>query len=378
MRGTALARKQKTIGLMMALALTALLAACSKPEPIRIGFVAGTSGRVADLGIAGRNAAILAVANKNAAGGINGRPIELLIRNDEQNPETAKKVVQELIDAKVEAIIGHMTSSMSAATLPLANQAKMLMISPTSTAKELSGKDDYFFRVIAGTEAYSTRSAKFHRQILKTSRMAVVYDLRNRAYCESWFSDYRTTFEAAGGQISQVATFESGTNVHISALVQQLLDSRPDGILIIGNAVDAAFIAQQVRQKNSKIILTASEWAGTEHLIEIGGQAIEGLYLAQFIDRASQAPAYLKFLQDYRNRFSQEPGFAGTTTFDATMVILGALEKKKPDQSVKESILALRDYEGLQDKFSFDANGDTVRKNYLTVIRNGQFIKVDQ
>lgn len=370
--------KAAPLGIAFALIISILAAGCSKPEPIRIGFVAGTSGRVADLGIAGRNAAILAVERKNASGGINGHPIELLVRNDEQNPDTARRVVQELIDAKVEAIVGHMTSSMTAATLPLANEAKMLMISPTTTSKDFSDKDDYFFRVIASTRAYSVKSALFHRNQLGLTRMAVAYDLRNRSYCESWLSDYRSTFEKAGGKIAQVATFESGSDVSIRDLVKQLLTTHPDGVLVIANAVDAALFAQQIRQQSPKTVIAGAEWAGTEQLIELGGQAVEGMYLAQFVDRTSRAPAYLSFRQDYLKRFGSEPGFGGTTAYDATTVLLTALERRKSGQSLKEAILAIRTFRGLQDDFSFDPNGETMRRHYITTIKDGQFTKAEE
>ncbi|HAY27617.1 MAG TPA: ABC transporter substrate-binding protein, partial [Candidatus Accumulibacter sp.] len=73
-----------------------VLTACAPPEPIRIGFIGGTSGRVADLGIAGRDAVLLAVELRNQAGGIAGRKVELLIRDDQQDPEAAKRALREL------------------------------------------------------------------------------------------------------------------------------------------------------------------------------------------------------------------------------------------------------------------------------------------
>ena len=77
--------------------LLAALAACSPPEPLRIGFIGGLSGRVADLGEAGRNGAQIAVEEFNQAGGINGLPVELIVRDDGQNPEKAIAAVNESV-----------------------------------------------------------------------------------------------------------------------------------------------------------------------------------------------------------------------------------------------------------------------------------------
>lgn len=356
------------------LALT--LGACSPPEPIRIGFVAGISGRVADLGIAGRNAVILAVEQKNAAGGINGRPLELLIRDDKQDPDTARLVVQELINAGVVGIVGHMTSSMSAATLPLANAAQVPMISPTSTGKQFSGLDDHFFRVISSTQVYASSNARYHRNTLGLKRIAPVYDLQNRAYCESWLADFRESFTGTNGHLLPPLTFNSGDEQTFAPLAERLLAQQPQAILIVANSVDSALLAQQIRARNPGMPLLVSEWAATESLIELGGQAVEGMHLAQFIDRDNQSPAWLDFLSRYRLRFQMEPGFAGLSAHDAASALFAALESRQPGQSLKAALLALPAFPGLQQEMHFDPAGEAHRPHFITVIRDGRFVKV--
>ena len=78
-------------------ALAGGLAGCSPPEPIRLGFIGGISGRVADLGIGGRNGVALAIEMRNKSGGVNGRPVELIVEDDKQDPEIAKRAVGRLI-----------------------------------------------------------------------------------------------------------------------------------------------------------------------------------------------------------------------------------------------------------------------------------------
>ncbi len=122
---------------LILIGFVAALFACGSNAPIKIGFIAGLSGRVADLGVAGRNGVMLAVEQKNALNGIHGHPIELIIRDDQQHPETAKLMVQDLLDQKVELIIGPMTSSMAMAAVPLVNKAGIDILSPTATTTKL-------------------------------------------------------------------------------------------------------------------------------------------------------------------------------------------------------------------------------------------------
>lgn len=145
------------------------------PEPLRIGFIGGLAKRVADLGISGRNGVALAVNLRNQSGGINGRKIELIVEDDKQDPEAAKQAIARLLGHKVEAIIGPMTSVIAMAHVPLANEAKMVMVSPTVTTTKLSGLDDYFLRVIASTTEYAHKSADYHFQQQGQRRIAAAY-----------------------------------------------------------------------------------------------------------------------------------------------------------------------------------------------------------
>ena len=169
----------KLHSLLLILILSSSLFCCSPKESVKIGFLGGVSGRVADLGIAGRNGALLAVEMRNRTGGINGRTIELLVEDDQQDAEQAKAAVQRLIDHKVEAIVGPMTSMVAMATVPLVNQARIVMMSPTVSTQDLSHIDDYFFRVISSTAEYAHKSADYQAMQQGIRQVAAAYDLRN-------------------------------------------------------------------------------------------------------------------------------------------------------------------------------------------------------
>lgn len=353
--------------------LAFVLAGCGQHEPLRIGFIGGLSGRVADLGIGGRNGVQLAIDARNAAGGIHGRKIELIAEDDKQDAETAKQVASKLIGLKVAAILGPMTSSVATAIVPLANEAKLPIISPTVTTNALSGLDDYFFRVVSSTRSYSRISAEYHvRKGIR--RVAVLYDTRNRAYTDSWLIDYRTAFAALGGEVVVATEFASSDDVHFAVLAKQLLESRPDCILILANSVDTAMFLQQIRKLDQKIALAGPEWAATERLIELAGRSAEGFIAAQFHERQSRKPEYLTFSKAYRDRFGIDPGFAGLNGFEAANVLLEALDKKPGDQSLKQYLLSKRGFAGVQSEIVFDAYGDVARPTYVTVVKDGQFV----
>jgi len=353
--------------------LSLILTACGNPEPVKIGFIAGTSGRVADLGVGGRNGVILAVEAKNAAGGINGRKIELLMRDDQQNAAKARTEAQELIDAKVVAILGPMTSSMAVEVVPLGNKHRVVIFGGTVATNQLTGIDDYFFRVIAPTRLYSSASAKY--QLSRgLRRFGMAYDLRNRAYTESWLKDYQAAVEQGGGKVIKAIPFESGQQVPFDRIVADLLQTGPDCLVFVSNSVDAANFVQQVRKLNPRIALATSEWAGTERFIQLAGRAAEGVVLGQYLDRNGTQPAYIEFRNRYLKRFGQEPGYPGLVSYNAANVLIEAISKQRSGEDLKQTLLRLRTYDGLQEPITFNEFGDANARPYIIKIRNGQFV----
>jgi branched-chain amino acid transport system substrate-binding protein len=357
--------------------LVFLLPGCQKKEPYKLGFVAGLTGKVADLGVAGRNGAQLAVEECNAAGGIKGQQIELIVRNDEQNAETAQRVTDELIAQNIELIIGPMTSSMAMAMLPSIESSSTILLSPTVTATALTGKDDNFLRVISDTSVYAAKNARYQFEKQGVRTVSATYDTGNAAYTESWLNDFTRAFTALGGKILQVRPFRSGPNAVFLPMVKELLAGGADSLLIISNAVDSALICQQIHKLATGQIIAMSEWASTERFIELAGPSAQGVIVAQFLDRNNDSESYLKFLDQYRRRFQQEPGFAGLAGYDAAKVALKALELRGAGQSLKQAIIAQKSFQGAQQLLTIDRFGDADRNTFIAKVHNGQYLPVE-
>lgn len=341
--------------------------------PIRIAFIGGVTGHSADLGVNGRNGAMLAVEERNAAGGINGHPVELVVRDDAQDPEVAKGAVREIIDQQVEAIVGPMTSSICMAIMPAVDEAQVVLLSPTVTTDILSGKDDYFFRVCSSVRLNAAKDAEFHYRVKGLRTAAAIYDAGNQAYTKSWLDCFQRTFESLGGKLLTSVSFEPPPQDGFKSLVQEALQAKPDTLLVITNVIDAVHICNQVRIVDPRIPIALSEWASTERLIELGGGIVEGVHVSQYVDRNCPLPAYQAFLKSFQARFGGEPGFPGVSAYDATHVVLDALQSRKPGETLKNTLLRIRSFPGLQETIEFDESGDSFRALHISVVENGGF-----
>lgn len=352
-----------------------VLTGCGPREPLRIGFLAGLSGNVADLGEAGRNGAQIAIEEINRAGGINGRQVELIVRDDTQTPEKAIAAANELIAAHVEAIVGPMTSAMAEVVLPLAQRAGIVLVSPTVTARKFFGQDDNLFLVMSSTQEEARLSADYHFKESGVRRVAAIYDLKNLAYTESWLREFTVAFQQLGGDVLPFA-FESSPDANFGAIVRHALNKRPDAILLITSAVDAARFSQKVRDRDPQVLLFASQWAATDRLIELGGNAVEGMVLHNYFDRGSKAEGMAHLRSVYVERFQREPGFAGVAAYDATRAVLQGLARRQGGEPLRDALLMRGPFAGAENGVSFDRFGDSRRIPHIAVVRDGQFVTV--
>lgn len=357
---------------LIALALGAA-AGCRRSEPIRIGLVAGLTGRHYDLGVSCRNGAQLAVDDANAAGGVRGRPLELLVRDDAQDPETARRAVRELVGAGVVAIVGPCTSSMAEATLPIADREQVLMVAPTVAAPAFLGKDDWLVLADASGDSTARALAAFATGRWPGLRVAVLHDRSNRTFSEPWRETFGRALEAAGGHLGTQVPFTSGQVGRYGELAEAALTERPTAVLIVANALDTAVLAQQLERRAPGVQLLASAWSFTEDLPQHGGSAVEGILFAHKIDVASPRPEAVRFREAYTRSYGKPPFFAAVEAYDSVRIVAAGLERDPTRQGVRREVLRQGTFRGLTEDFTIDRFGDAHRPDHVSTVREGRF-----
>ncbi len=349
-------------------------AACDKAQsPLLVGFIGGLTGRVAGLGVAGRDGVILAVEEVNRAGGIGGRRVEIVAKDDRQDPEAARQAVKELAEAGVVAVIGPMTSSMAVVARPAAEQYGLVLVSPTVTTTSLSGAEDNFFRMTVPLRVNADKTVEY-ALARGLKRFAVSIDTANAAFTEDWFSAFQDSLQARGGEVVFVERYASGAKQVFLPLAERLFRSSPDAVLLLSGAMDTALMAQQLRKLGCKLPLFASEWAFTSDVINFGGSASEELMSFVTYDPDSQSPGHLGFLTRFEERFGYKPSFAAVLSYEAATYLFQGLKHNPQRGGLQKTLQGIGRISGLQGEVILDRFGDPQRQTHLAVIRDGKFV----
>lgn len=369
-------RKSIFFALILICTISVVLTGCNGNKPIKIGLSVELTGSRAMIGVAARNGATLAVDQINKQGGINGRPIELLIRDDKGAPVTAQAVDAELVDEGVAAIIGHVISQQTLAVFEQMNQAETVLISPTSSSPDFTGQDDYFFRVMQTNETFGTLLGQYiYQQGYRT--LAGTYDISNLSFAKTLWDIAKDEFIAQGGEVITEVGFISTEQPDLHTVAADLTASDPEAVLIVASDIDTALIVQFLKIQGSDAQLFGSSWAVTNELLQKGGGAIEGMVLTALTNDQDMSDSYLDFQSAYIERFGIEPGLGASHAYEAVLVLAEALQQTNGSkEGLREALLAISDFQGINGKITFDEFGDVYRESYLVQVQDHQFITI--
>jgi len=348
-------------------------------SPVAVGFAGPLTGPYSDLGVHGRNGVRLAVEEINARGGINGRRLELEVRDDKGTVDGAKEATAGLIESGVVAVIGHMTSQQSMSALPVATEMDTVLLSPTTSTPELTGIKDNFFRVHPGIDRSARALALFASEERSKNQLCTIIDMDNEYYTGSYKNHFVQEFKSRGGKVLYKKEIRSSSRPDWHYIVQDLLKCSSKGFFMSLSARDTASLVQAVQAIGVTAELFSSGWAMTGELQRVGGRTVEGMVFSSSTFQEEPRPAFQTFQEHYRGRFGEKPSFAAAFAYDATQVLALALKKTGGRKSgLKKALTGIQDYPGLYWPISIDKYGDVTSPQYIIQIQNGKFQTVQK
>lgn len=354
------------------------LAACGGTEsgPVRIGVTGSFSD---PIGTPMQLAAELAADEINAAGGIGGRRLELVIRDDYADPDSAVFIATDLYESGVSAVIGHLFSGMSLAAAPVYNggPAPVAAISPSSSSPELTTAGDYTFRICPSDLEHGSALAHWIHERLHLARGAVLY--LNDQYGRGIRQTFVGEFLRLGGQLESVDPY-LGATPDVGAYLDRLARSRRAEFLVVaGNRGEAEEVIRQLRRRGLAIPVIGGD--GIEGIHEAGALA-EGVYLSSAYFPNLPTEANRRFVESYRRKYPGAgiPNQPAAATYDAVYLLRDVIARAGSDRAAVRRALAevgsaTPPFEGVTGTVAFDAAGDVPNQNvYIGLVKQGAVI----
>lgn len=356
-----------------ALLAVLVLAGCAERGPIRLG-VAGSFGT--PIGAPMLRAAQLAADEINANGGIDGRPIELVTRDDRADADTAVAVARDLAASPVVAVVGHLFSGMSLAAAPVYNGGArpVAAISPSSSAPEYATTGPWTFRVCPSDAAHGDALARWVADRLELKRGAVLY--LNDVYGRGVRTHFVRQFRQRGGALLGVDPY-LGEAPEVGPFLDRLARRGDAQFLVVaGNRADAEAVLREARARGLTLPVLGGD--GLEG-IEQAGPVADGTYHTAAYLPAIRSEANGAFVARYRARFPDEPppNQPAAATYDAIRLLAQAIAEVGPDRAkIRDALAGLGTatpaFEGVTGPIAFDANGDlATRRVYVGLVRGG-------
>jgi branched-chain amino acid transport system substrate-binding protein len=346
-------------------------------DTIKLGVAGPHSGDLASYGIPSVKAAELVVKKVNAAGGINGKQVELLVEDDVCKPEIATNTATKLISEKVDVVLGHICSGATKAALPLYNSAKVVVMSPSATNPGLTQSGDYpnFFRTIASDDAQAREGVEFLTKTLGGKKVAVVHDKGDYG---KGLAEFAKGFLEASGD-AEVVLFEGVTPgaVDYSAVVQKIRRSGADAVYYGGYHPEASKIVTQMRKKRMKTHFVSGDGVKDDTFIKVAGKYAEGVYASGPIDN-SKNPVNMAAVDELKSTYKEDPGAFFENAYAAALALLNAIDVAgSTDYEAVRKALHSHSTQTPVGNIKFDDIGDATGVGFaMYQVKNGQYVEV--
>ena len=317
-------------------------------SPIRIGAFLSLTGPAASFSLSTKKGLEMAVDQINQNGGINGRELQLIVKDDGGKVDTAIEAINQLADKdNVIAILGQAASQLSLAAAPVAQKKHVPMISPSSTNPRVTEAGNYVFRVCFIDPFQGYVMAKFARSHLKVEKVAILRD-RKSEYSMGLAEHFTKTFQDLGGEVVAEEEFVSG-DLDFREQLTHIRSQSPTAIFIPGYYTEVALIARQIRQMGIKAHLLGGDGWDSGKLFEMARESVNGSYFSSHFTSESNEPQVKSFVSLYRKKFKQRPDGFAAMAYDAANILAEALKSAKPvnRSQVRNQIAATKDFPGV-------------------------------
>jgi len=320
----------------------------------------------------------------NSAGGISGRRIQLIVEDDQGQPQQAAAVVMKLITQDgVHGVLGEVASSNTLAAAPIAQRSRIPMITPSSTHPLITQVGDYIFRVCFIDPFQGEVMARFARNTLRARRAAIFHDIGSE-YSRGLAVTFEDHFTRLGGRIVIRQSYQQ-TDADFMAQLAAIRAARPDVIYVPGYYGQVGVIARQARQIRIRQPLLGGDGWDAPPIWEIGGGSLDGSYISNHFSVNDPSPLVQRFVRNYTARYNssdnensttQEPDAIAALGYDSMNLLADAIRRAGTTDRMRlrDAIAQTRNFMGVTGNITINSQRNAVKPAVVLELRNRRFI----
>ncbi|OUL36401.1 ABC transporter substrate-binding protein [Nostoc sp. T09] len=289
----------------------------------------------------------------NRSGGINGKLLQVAIANDDNQPNQSQQIATDFVkDASILAVVGHNSSNASIAAAPIYQQGGLVMISPSSTAQNLSGIGSYIFRTVPSNGAFAERLASYTIKTARKNNIAICADSKS-IDTQSFKDEFIKGIVAGGGKVNSTNCDIASANFDPNTVISQFISSGANGLVLAPNVDRINKALELAAANNGKLTLFASPTLYTFQTLQVGKADVNGLVLP--VSWHPQAIPGNPFPQNAVKLWGGNVNWRTATAYDATIAIAKGLQQANTRDDLQKVL----------HSSSFSANGATGKIQFL-------------
>lgn len=337
-------------------------------DTIKIGLVASLNGDLKPWGSDSEKGAQLAVEEFNAAGGINGKKIQLMVEDSQSAPEKGKTAAEKLISEGVLGIVGEIASGITAQIGQAAYEKGVPIISPGATRVDITDIGANVFRVCYIDDFQGPAMAKFAFEERGKRKIAIMTDVK-QPYSKGLSESFARYFKQLGGEIVDEQSYESG-QTQFTGQLTNIKAKNPDALFLSGYFNEVGPIARQAREVGLNVELFGGDGWDSSEILTSGGEAIVGGFYVNHYNNMEDRPEVKAFLDMWKAKYGGVPATAmGPLAYDAMALMLDAMKRSAtPDsKGLMDAIENTEGFKGVSGAITLKGKGGNPPKRALIV-----------
>ncbi|MEO6847527.1 MAG: ABC transporter substrate-binding protein [Chthoniobacterales bacterium] len=343
------------------------------PNEIKVGEFTSLTGVNATFGQSANNGTQIALQEINAAGGVLGKNLNIIVDDTQSKAGETSTIVHKLISQDhVVALLGEIASVRSLEAAPIAQENKIPMISPASTNEKVTQAGDYIFRICFIDSFQGKVMSKFARSI-GVKHVAILTDT-SKDYSVGLTDSFKKDFTANGGLIVSEQSY-SGGDKDFGPQLTAIKAQNPEAIFLPDYYTEAPLIMRQARQLGIDVPFMGTDGWDSPELLTVGGNAVEGSYFSNHFSQENASPNVQRFVKNYKDKYGSAPDGIAALGYDSVYILADAIKRAGSTDPVKlrDAIAGTQNFDGVTGKITLDANRNPMKSAVVIRVQDHSF-----